>query len=40
MARLSTSEAIEITLVQLLLLEGCSLYRLVEGGLVIPFVLA
>jgi hypothetical protein len=39
-AGFSTSETIQITLVLLLVLEGCSLYRLVEGGLVVPFVLA
>jgi hypothetical protein len=39
---LSTSETSQITLVHvwLLLLEGCSLYRLVKGGLKVPFVLA
>jgi hypothetical protein len=41
-AGLSTSETSQITHVpvRLLLLEGCSLYRLVEGGLEVPFVLA
>jgi hypothetical protein len=41
-AGLSTSEASQIipVPVSLLLLEGCSLYRLVERGLEVPFVLA
>jgi hypothetical protein len=41
-AGLSTSEKSQITLVpvRLLLLEGCNLYRLVERGLEVPFVLA
>jgi hypothetical protein len=40
-AGLSTSETSQIThfLVRLLLLEGCSLYGLVKGGLEVPFVL-
>jgi hypothetical protein len=39
---LSTSETSQITPIpiRLLLFEGCSLYRLVERGLEIPFVLA
>jgi hypothetical protein len=37
---LSTSETIHITVVLLLLLEYCSLYRLVEGGLEVSFVFA
>jgi hypothetical protein len=41
-AMLSTSETSQITPVPVrhLLLEGCSLYRLVKGGLQISFVLA
>jgi hypothetical protein len=40
---LSTSETSQIIPVPIwlfLLLEGCSLYRLVKGGLEVPFVLA
>src|SRR3954469_15416024 len=42
MAGLSTSVTRQFTLVpvRLLLLEGCSLYRLVKGGFEVPFVLA
>ena len=42
MAGLSTSVTRQFTLVhvRLLILEGCSIYRLVKGGFEVPFVLA